>query len=412
MPDNDEIRNSDIVVVSQQPWDTDIGSTCKNIAEEFSKKNRVLYVNNALDRRAWLKERADPKVQKRIAVIRGKEKGLVSIKENLWNLYPDCIAESVNWIKIRPVFNALNKRNNRLFARSIQKAMDELGFKNVILFNDNDIFRPFYLKEFLKPIISVYLFRDVMLGVDYWKFHGKKLEPALIAKSDVVVTNTEYIARYCRQFNPQSYRVGQGCNLDLFRIPENKVIPPDMASIPRPVIGYVGALVSLRLDVEILAHIAAQRPQWSIVLVGPEDEVFRNSRLHHMNNVHFLGTKKPGELPAYINTFDVCLNPQVINETTIGNYPLKIDEYLALGKPVVATKTDGMSIFEEDTYLAETKEQYVSLIEQALRDDNEALQKKRRTVALSHSWENMVKAIYRVINNFLESKKNDASNME
>ncbi len=397
---SDEIKNRDIVVVSQQPWDTDIGSTCKNIAAEFSRNNRVLYVNNALDRRAWLKERAEPKVQKRIAVIRGKEKGVVNIQPNLWNLYPNCIAESINWIKIRSVFDRLNKRNNRLFARSIQDAINELGFKNVILFNDNDIFRPFYLKDFLKPDISVYLFRDVMLGVDYWKFHGKDLEPALIAKSDVCVTNTEYIARYCRQFNPESYRVGQGCNLDMFRIPEHKVVPIDMADIPGPVIGYVGALVSLRLDVEILAHIATERPDWSLVLVGPEDGVFRDSRLHHIKNVYFLGTKRPDELPAYINMFDVCLNPQVVNETTIGNYPLKIDEYLALGKPVVATKTEGMSIFADDTYLAETKEEYVTLIERAMREDNAGIAKERRIVALSHSWENMVKAIYRVINDF------------
>jgi len=155
MASNTILKNRDIVVVSQQPWDTAIGSTCKNIALEFSKHNRVLYVNNALDRRAWLKEKHDPKVQKRIAVIQGREKGLVPVKENMWNLYPSCIVESVNWIKIRAVFDALNKRNNRLFAQSIQAAIHELGFKDVILFNDNDIFRPFYLKELLKPAVSV-----------------------------------------------------------------------------------------------------------------------------------------------------------------------------------------------------------------------------------------------------------------
>jgi glycosyltransferase involved in cell wall biosynthesis len=403
MASNTILKNRDIVVVSQQPWDTAIGSTCKNIALEFSKNNRVLYVNNALDRRAWLKEKHDPKVQKRIAVIQGREKGLVAIKEHMWNLYPNCIVESVNWIKIRAVFDALNKRNNRLFAQSIQAAIHELGFKDVILFNDNDIFRPFYLKELLKPAVSVYLFRDVMLGVDYWKFHGKDLEPALIAKSDICVTNTDYIRDYCRQFNPRSNTVGQGCNLEMFSIPEQKIAPDDMQAIKGPIIGYVGALVSLRLDVRILEYIAAQKPEWSIVLVGPEDDVFRNSSLHHTPNVYFLGTKKPEELPGYINSFDVCLNPQIVNETTIGNYPLKIDEYLAMGKPIVATQTEGMKMFAASVYLAANKEEYVPLIEQALKEDNATIAAQRREVAMSHSWTNMVGNIYREIVEFVDS---------
>jgi teichuronic acid biosynthesis glycosyltransferase TuaH len=164
----DELKGRDIVVVGQQPWDTPIGSNCKNIALEFSKNNRVLYVNSALDRITLLKQKADPKVQKRINVIKGKENGLVVLQENLWNLYPNELIESINWLKVKSVFNVLNKRNNKLFARSIQKAMDELGFKDIILFNDNDMFRSFYLKELLQPAVSIYYSRDYMLAVDYW----------------------------------------------------------------------------------------------------------------------------------------------------------------------------------------------------------------------------------------------------
>ena len=58
-----------------------------------------------------------------------------------------------------------------------------------------------------------------------------------------------------------------------------------------------------------------------------------------MDNVHFLGAKKTDELASYMEHFDVCINPQVVNDLTIGNYPRKIDEYLAMGKAVVATDT-------------------------------------------------------------------------
>jgi len=401
MQANDILQNRDIVVVGQQPWDTGIGSNCKNIALEFSKENRVLYVNCPLDRITLLKLKNDPKIQKRLAVIHGKEKGLFHLQDNLWNLYPDSLIESINWIKSRSIFDLLNKRNNRSFARSIQKAIKDLGFKDIILFNDNDIFRCFYLKEFLKPAISIYYSRDYMLGVDYWKFHGRDLEPALIAKSDICMANSTYLADYCKKYNPVSLYVGQGCDLDMFSHPADKSVPPDIGPIPTPVIGYVGALQHIRLDVELLANIALQKPEWSIVLVGPEDDVFKNSRLHQINNIHFLGSKDPKALPAYINMFDVCLNPQIVNEVTIGNYPRKIDEYLAMGKPIVATNTEAMSIFSHHTYLAKTANDYIILIDKALKEDNGELQQSRRTFAASHTWENNVKEIYKGINEFL-----------
>ncbi len=395
---NNLITGRDIVVVGQQPWDVEIGSNCKNIAEEFSRTNRVLYVNSPLDRITLYKNRNDPKTVKRLRVIKGKENGIVSLKENLWNLFPDKMIESINWIRNKTIFNFLNKINNKRFASSIQKAIHQLGFKDIILFNDNDMFRCFYLKELLKPAVSIYYSRDYMLAVDYWKLHGEKIEPALISKSDLCVANSTYLADYCRQYNPQSYYVGQGCELDIFSNINDRQAPPDMVSIGKPVIGYVGALQNLRLNLEIIEHIATSRPAWQIVLVGPEDEQFKKSRLHQLKNIHFLGSKDPVELPRYINSFDVCINPQIVNQVTIGNYPRKIDEYLAVGKPVVATYTEGMRIFNDHTYLAKTKEEYINLIEKALKEDNETLQQQRKQFASAHTWGNSVNEIYRSIN--------------
>ena len=398
MPENKTIMNRDIVVVGQQPWDTEIGSNCKNIALEFSKQNRVLYVNSTLDRVTLIKHKADPKVQRRLAVIDGKQDGLVVIKENLWNLYPDCLTESINWIKNRTIFDILNKKNNKKFAKSILKAINQLGFKDIILFNDNDMFRSYYLKELLQPSVSIYYSRDYMLAVDYWKFHGADLEPALIAKSDLCVANSPYLSNYCKKYNPQSYYVGQGCDLEMFRNLKDDSIPTDIANIQNPIIGYVGALQSIRLDIKLLAFIAKERPQWSIVLVGPEDEAFKASELHNISNIYFLGGKDPSVLPAYINAFDVCLNPQIINQVTIGNYPRKIDEYLAMGKPTVATATEAMSIFEAHTYLAKRNEDFVSMIDTALKEDTTELQNKRRAFASTHTWENNILEIYKAIN--------------
>ena len=397
MATDNAIKNRDIIVVGQQPWDVEIGSNCKNIALEFSRHNRVLYVNSPLDRITKLKQKNDPKIQKRINVIDKKAEGLVEIQPNLWNYYPDQMIESINWIKNKSVYNYFNKVNNKRFARSINKAIDKLGFKDYILFNDNDIFRCFYLKELLKPAVSVYYSRDYLLYVDYWKLHGEKLEPELISKSDVCTANSTYLANYCRQYNPNSFYVGQGCDLEVFTNKQNTPVPDDVANIKGPVIGYVGALQSIRLNLELLAYIAEQRPNWSVVLVGPEDEQFKVSKLHQISNIHFLGSKNPDSLAAYINSFDVCLNPQIVNQVTIGNYPRKIDEYLAMGKPVVATRTEAMSVFEQHTYLGDTKEDYVKLIEKALTEDSDEKRRNRIAFASTHTWENSVKGIYNAI---------------
>ena len=399
---NKLVSGRDIIIVGQQPWDTDIGSNCKNLAIEFSKHNRVLYVNSPLDVKTKYKGKLDPKVQKRVAVINNKADGLEQISENLWTYYPDKTIQSINWIGNNTIFNLFNRFNNKRFATSITKAVKRLGFKNFILFNDSDIFRSFYLKELLLPAISIYYSRDYMVAVDYWKKHGVVLEPQLIAKSDLCVANSPYLADYCAKYNPHSFFVGQGCDLSLFTSKDGFSMPEDIKLIDRPVIGYVGVLQSIRLDMELLKYIAVKRPEWSIVLVGPQDEEFKISDLHTIKNIHFLGAKDGSQLPAYINSFDVCINPQLVNEVTIGNYPRKIDEYLAMGKPTVATKTRAMEIFADYAYLGETKEDYINLIQKALDENTTELQNKRKTFAASHTWENNILEIYKAINSLTD----------
>jgi teichuronic acid biosynthesis glycosyltransferase TuaH len=393
------IRGRDIIVIGQQPWDTEIGSNCKNIALEFSKHNRVLYINSPLDRITLLRNINDPKTRKRMDIIKGKAESLYPIQDNLWNFYPDCMVESYNWINSTRIFSFFNKFNNKKLARSIQKAITRLEFKDFILFNDNEIFKGFYLNSLLKPALSVYYSRDYMVAVDYWKKHGEKLEPKLIANNSLCVANSTFLAEYCKQFNPHSYYVGQGCDLDLFveKITPNLNHDTALNEVKKPVIGYVGALQSIRLDKAILSYIALKRPDWSIVLVGPEDVMFQTSDLHMIDNVTFTGIKPIDELPLFINSFDVCINPQLVNEVTIGNYPRKIDEYLAIGKPVVATATKAMEAFKDYVYLADTKEDYVRLIDKALAENSESLKQERKKFALDHTWGNSVAEIYKAI---------------
>lgn len=379
------------MVIGLQPWYYEIGSNCKNIATHLAMHNRVLYVNLPINRKTFLsQEKHSAGISHHIDIIRQKGEQLRPIKENMWEFYPTNVVESINWLPSTAAFKAVNFMNNKRFAADISQAVKRLGFKNIILFNDNDIFNGYNLKKLLSPSLYVYYCRDYLRGNPYWGKHGDTLEPELIKKADIAVANSSFLADYCSKHNKESFYIGQGCNLELFdkRLPHP--LPKEMEHITSPVIGYVGAVIANRLDENIIRIIADANPSWNVVLVGPEDEHFEKSALHQYANVHFIGRKPMEALPHFVNSFDVCINPQLVNMLTIGNYPLKVDEYLAMGKPVVATRTKTMELFEAYTYLASTPEEYPGLIEKALSEDNPSLEEKRIRFASSHTWENSV----------------------
>jgi glycosyltransferase involved in cell wall biosynthesis len=390
------IKGKDIIVVGIQAWDIEIGSNCKNIALEFSKNNRVLYVNPPMTRSVMREQKHKETIQKRIRIKNGAEDDLVEISQNLWNLYPKTLVESINWIPIHTIFKTLNKKNAIGYVNDIKSAVSKLDFKNVIIFNDSSMFLGAYLKELLNAELYVYYIRDNLITQDYFKKHGVKLEEKTIKSADLVVSNSTYLRDYAKPFNSNSYYVGQGCDLELFK-PNEVAEPADLAKIKGVKIGYIGFLTEMRLNIHLLVEVAKTKTDWQIILVGPEDNAFKDSDLHELSNVHFLGNKKGDELPAYIKYFDICMNPQEVNTLTIGNYPRKIDEYLAMGKPTVATQTPTMEIFKDYVYLGETATDYIQLIERALKENSPEKQQERIVFAQGHTWENNVTEIDKAI---------------
>ncbi|MGB3007194.1 MAG: glycosyltransferase [Chitinophagaceae bacterium] len=388
------IKGKDIVIVSIQPWYYELGSNCKNIATQFSKHNRVLYINSPLTRKTYLSGNKSMGVRQHCEIIKKKTGKIKKINDNMWEYYPASLLESINWVPFTGIFKPLNYINSRRFAKDIKDAIQTMNFKDIILFNDNNIYNGFHLKELLSPAQYIYYCRDFLQGYDFYKPHSQVLEPELIKKADLVVANSTFYTDYCSGFNKNSHYIGQGCNTELFDNDKPRTKPEDITPFSSPIIGYVGALDSARLDVKIVETIALANPAWNVVLVGPEDDFFEKSELHKISNVHFLGRKPLLQLPDYVASFDVCINPQKINPVTHGNYPLKIDEYLAMGKPVVATRTIAMKLFEDFTGLADKPEDYPGLIEKAILENNQESQQKRIAFGRSHTWENSMRLLY------------------
>lgn len=233
----------------------------------------------------------------------------------------------------------------------------------------------------------------------FWQKHAPRLEPLLCQKSNLVVANSSQLAEAVRKYNVHSYDVGQGVDLTNYKIDMAYPIPNDMKSIQKPIIGYVGWVTSRRLDADLMYDIAEGCPSYSFVIVGGEDEVFKNHKIHSLNNVYFLGQKEQIETIAYIAHFDVCINPQKINEITIGNYPRKVDEYLALGKPVVATRTQTMEIFADYAWNCMGVKEFIQGIKKALEQNDPQIINQRIQFAHTHTWHNSVNRIYNYINN-------------
>ncbi|GAA4346093.1 hypothetical protein GCM10023185_00280 [Hymenobacter saemangeumensis] len=404
------MKNQCIIMFCQQSWDIGIATNARSLAREFAKDNRVLYVNMPLDVHTVFRVGRQPDVRKRLQVLAGQQPSLLQAEPNVWVLTPRGLALSINWLPSRRLFAALNRVNSRWLAASIGQAAQALGFGSYVLFQDSIIFQGLELKQLLRPKASVYYLRDYMLGVPYFRRHGPWVEACLLEQADVVATNSAYLGDYARRHNPNTHNIGQGCVLGMYQADTTCPRPADLAPVKQASLVYTGFLTALRLDIGLLLAIARQRPHWDLVLIGPEDAAFRRSELHGLPNVYFLGAKPPEQLAAYLQHADVCINPQVLNETTLGNYPLKIDEYLAMGKPVVATHTRTMELFAQHVYLASGPAHWLQLLDRAMAEGGPSPAADRIAFARSHTWAASVAVLYTALDSLPMAKtlsKND-----
>jgi teichuronic acid biosynthesis glycosyltransferase TuaH len=390
------------VIFSLSRWNIDMGTNIRDISRELSRSHKVLYIDVPLKRKERWLMRNHAAVKEVDSRLHNRE-NLKQLSENLWHYIGDEMLESVNGISNNFIFDIVNKINNRRFAKVIKKATKEAGFMDYILINDNDIYNGYYLGKLLKPSMYMYYLRDRLPAMAYWKVQTGRLEPTLIAGVDVITANSQYLADYAKSINSHSYYVGQGCDVSHFlSAPPVEKVEKAREGLAGRVIGYIGALNSERLDIRLLSELALNMKEFNFVLVGQEDNGFMQSSLHSVPNVTFVGKKEFSELPEILYGFDVAINPQVVNEITVGNYPRKVDEYLAAGKPVVATATEAMKPFSAHVYLATDAKSYESSIRMAIGENSPEKELARKVFASGHTWTNsvneMMKAIDVVIN--------------
>ena len=213
------------------------------------------------------------------------------------------------------------------------------------LFLDNDIskyvfwyYTPMALTftNQFNPIASVY---DCMDELSAFKGANSKLpalEKQLFRQVDLVFTGGQSLYEVKRGQHPAVYAFPSSIDATHFGKARTPVEDPeDQVNIPHPRLGFFG-VIDERFDVELLDEVAAKRPDWNFVIIGPVVKIHPDTLPKH-SNIHYLGGKKYNELPDYLAGWDVALLLFARNESTRFISPTKTPEYLAAGKPVIST---------------------------------------------------------------------------
>jgi glycosyltransferase involved in cell wall biosynthesis len=161
------------------------------------------------------------------------------------------------------------------------------------------------------------------------------------------------------------------------------------AERPGPVIGFAGNFLANKVDFELLEAIATRRPDWVLLLVGPARDDTRSAvhALAERENVRWLGPIAYDELPRYVAAFDVATIPYLRNAYTRNCFPLKTYEYLAAGKPVVASGLPELERMEPHVVVAADAEGFIAAIDDALSLRSESHISIRQELAAANTWE-------------------------
>lgn len=160
----------------------------------------------------------------------------------------------------------------------------------------------------------------------------------------------------------------------------------------RALIGYHGALAAW-FDYELLDSVATARLDLEFVLIGPNQDNSLPAALLKKPNVHWLGAKSYAELPTYLQYFEVGMIPFRLNAITHATSPIKLFEYMAARKPVVATPMQEVLRYPA-VLTGSDPEEFCKCLEKALqlKNDQEYLNSLQE-VALENTWDSRARQI-------------------
>ncbi|MDP3787238.1 MAG: ElyC/SanA/YdcF family protein [Candidatus Omnitrophota bacterium] len=394
------LKNENIICISSIDWDF-IWQGHQEIMSTFAKNgNRVLFIENTGIRSPTLRD--IPRIRKRIVNWLNSIKGFRKETENLYIYSPLILpfpySRIARWV------------NKYLMLKALNQWMKVMRFDNPIVwtFLPTGIALDIIHSVNAKVLIYYYIADFDNLVKNHIKL--RKTEEKLIKECDIIFVQGQYFKEKCLKFNKNVFIFPFGVNIDVFenfKKHNHCDIPKDLAGIRHPVIGYIGGL-HRHIDFDLIKDMAIKHPEWSIVMIGPEQTDI--SQIRDLKNIYLLGKKDFSQLPSYVNQFDVGIVPYLLTEYTETVYPTKVNEYHIMGKPVVSTflpeviksDKDGLVLIAGDS--ADFPEKIKSAL--SAKTDKESIN-ARISAARSNSWSNRIEEMSSIMEKEISNKNYD-----
>ena len=378
MGEHHRLQNRDIVCVGFADWDTDLWTNQHHLMSRLARDNRVLFVESLGLRRPQLAGRDLTRIARRL------RRGLQAPRaiDGLHVLSP----------LVLPLHRSPSRTGaepSALLPALVGRAARRLGMRRPILWAY--VPQAEVLIDVLDPSLIVYHCVDDIAAqdrIDTASFRAA--ETRFAARADLVLASAPAIAERLRRISSNVLDAPNVADTELFsRALESGPLDPQMAELPTPRIVFTGAIVAVKLDLPLLAELARLRPTWSFALVGPigpGEPRADVSQITAEPNIHLLGPRAYGELPAVLRAADAGLIPYARNALTESIFPMKVYEYLAAGLPVVATPLPALAGLT-DIATAPDAQGVADLLDAALEEDDHDHRAERSRAAASHSWE-------------------------
>ncbi|MEO8583636.1 MAG: glycosyltransferase [Flavitalea sp.] len=392
----------DIICFSLSRWDAPISSPALSLAKEFGKTNRVFFIEHPYSWKDYFRERSSTSVRaKKNSIIGGNNiyyknkdftKGLTAVTPQ--------VVYSLNFLPKGIIYNHLSRINNAIVLKTVRKIIVENAISEYIFIN---FFDPFFLRDIpedIAPKKFIYQCMDDLSQVSYTSRHGIKLEEDIIKNADHTICTSKELTRLKSSISPNVRFLPNAADVELFSSANESSVarPADMPNDKRRIIGFIGS-IEYRTDFELLKKIAEYHSDKTLFLIGPVsgDEHLKYG-LDKISNIIFAGPKEISSLPSYLKYFDCAIIPYKKNKLTASIYPLKINEYLAAGKPVISTDfSEDIIAFRAVAHIEKNHQDFIVAIDTAINTDDAQKKQQRFTVAASNSWAKRAEQFWEII---------------
>jgi glycosyltransferase involved in cell wall biosynthesis len=243
------------------------------------------------------------------------------------------------------------------------------------------------------------------------QFHGApaglvERERELTLRADLIFCGGRKMREKRLPLNANTHFFGTGVDCDHFGAALSAELPvdPEIAALPGPVLGYFG-VIDERMDYDLLAALADANANWSIAMVGPLAKVDPAS-LPRRPNLHWLGARPYEQLPAITKGFTVSLMPFALNAATEYINPTKALEYMAAGRPVVATAIDEVRMnFGTVSRIARSHAEFIKMCRREVRSPSRLRVQRGLKLASDNTWEAIAAKMESQIDNVLARRR-------